>query len=133
MRFLPILLVAAASFATAAIAQESPTSAADVSVDLSSFAFTPKVLTLDHGRAYALHLHNSAKGGHDFVAKEFFAAATIAPEDKDKVDAKGSVDMPGGRETVIHLTTPANPGTYRLHCSHFMHESFGMVGEIDVK
>lgn len=131
MRLSMSLAAAMLTFAAAAVAQGSET--ADVSVELSSFAFTPKVLTLDHGRAYALHLSNSAKGGHDFVAKEFFAAATIAPEDKAKVDAKGGVDMPGRQTTVIHLTAPANPGTYRVHCSHFMHESFGMVGEIDVK
>ena len=102
-----------------------------VTVVLSSFKFTPVTLTLQHGRAYRLHLSNMSSGGHNFAAKEFFAASTIAPEDRGKI-ANGKVDLAGGGSVDIRLV-PNATGTYRLRCSHFMHSGFGMTGTIVVQ
>lgn len=102
-----------------------------VTVELSSFKFTPKALTLRQGQRYRLHLVNTASGGHDFVAKEFFAASTIAPEDRDKI-RDGRIDL-HGEEAVDVILTPNRAGTYKVHCSHFMHSTFGMTGEIVVQ
>jgi len=102
-----------------------------ITVQLSSFKFTPATLTLMHGRPYVIHFTNTSSGGHDFVAKDFFAAATIAPEDRGKV-AKGGVSLSGGESTDIHLV-PNTPGTYKSHCSHFMHSGFGMKGQVVVE
>jgi len=121
-----ILLVGLAG--GAAIAQ--PSSQA-VTVELSSFKFTPATLTLTHGHPYVMHFVNRASGGHDFVAKDFFANATIASEDRAKVK-NGEVELAGGESADIHLV-PNSPGSYKSHCSHFMHSSFGMTGKVIVE
>src|SRR5688572_11331581 len=60
----------------------APQAPAAVNVQLSNFKFTPRTIVLDHGRPYALRLYNASGGGHDFTAREFFAAASIAPGDR---------------------------------------------------
>ena len=120
------LLLGFAAFSLAAPVQAPET----IAVTLSNFRYTPQTITLQHGRPYVLRFVNGAKGGHDFVAKEFFAAAAIAPEDRAKV-VKGGVEVSRGATVELRLTAPA-PGRYRAHCSHFMHSTFGMKGEIVV-
>ena len=112
----------------AAAAQTAPQA---LTVEMSNFKFNPSTLTLVHGRSYVLHFVNSASGGHDFVAKEFFASAAIAPEDRNKLK-NGEVELSGGESADIHLVANT-PGTYKSHCSHFMHSSFGMTGQIIVQ
>lgn len=102
-----------------------------VEVDLANFKFVPATITLHHGQRYVLHLVNQASGGHDFVAREFFAAATIDPADRAKI-AKGEVELDGGDSADIRVAAPTAPGSYPVHCSHFMHAAFGMKGTIVV-
>jgi uncharacterized cupredoxin-like copper-binding protein len=102
-----------------------------VSVELSSFKFTPSVLRLQHGHAYRLHLSNASSGGHDFSAPGFFAASAIAPEDRGKVTG-GKVKLSGHQAVDITLT-PQKAGSYAVTCTHFMHSGFGMKGQITVQ
>ena len=102
-----------------------------VSIELSNFKFTPAALTLQHGTAYRIHFANTSSGGHDFVAKEFFAGSTIDPEDQGKLK-NGGIDLAGGEAVDIRLVVN-QPGTYKTRCSHFMHSSFGMTGAITVQ
>jgi plastocyanin len=102
-----------------------------ITVELSSFKFTPATLTLQHGTPYRIRFTNSSSGGHDFVAKELFDASTIAPEDRAKL-RKGGVAVDGGESVEIRLV-PNQAGSYKSHCSHFMHSSFGMTGEVIVR
>lgn len=111
-----------------ALAQDAP---ATETVELSSFEFAPSMVQLDHGRPYVLHLVNISDGGHNFVAKEFFAAARVDPADQGKI-RNGRVEVGGGQQVDIRLTAPG-PGRYKLHCSHFMHAPFGMTGQIVVR
>ncbi|MBW8743376.1 MAG: cupredoxin domain-containing protein [Sphingomonas sp.] len=115
-------------FASGAATAQTPQA---LTVEMSNFKFNPSMLRLTHGRPYVLHLVNNASGGHDFVAKEFFASSTIAPEDRAKVK-NGEVELSGGESADIHLVANA-PGTYKSHCSHFMHSSFGMTGTVVVE
>jgi uncharacterized cupredoxin-like copper-binding protein len=129
MRF-AVSVAIALVMATSVLAQES--SQADrVAIELSSFKFTPSTITLEHGRPYVLHLSNKARGSHNFVAKTFFAAADVAPADRARL-SKGGIEVDGGDQAEIHFTAPS-PGRYEVHCSHFMHTSFGMKGEIIVR
>lgn len=112
---------------TIATAQQG---ARTLEIDLSSFKFTPAEPVLEHGQRYVLHLVNTSDGGHDFVAKEFFAAARIDPADRAKIE-NGEVDLKGGTSVDIHLLAPA-AGRYPVHCSHFMHSTFGMKGALIV-
>lgn len=124
------------SFLLAALFLASPAAATDwgtaqeVEVRLTSFAFTPSRIELVAGRPYVLRLINAANGGHNFHAKNFFAAAQIAPGDQEHV-RKGTVELAGQQTVELRLIAPA-AGKYDLDCSHFLHDSFGMHGEIDV-
>ena len=102
-----------------------------IAITLTSFAFTPAVVTLEHGRRYVLHLDNQSGGGHNVAAPEFFAAAGVAPADRAKI-SRGRVEV-GGHESVdIHLTAPA-AASYALRFTHFLHTGFGMSGSIVVR
>ena len=102
-----------------------------IEVALANFKFAPATITLHHGQRYVLHLANQASGGHDFAAPDFFAAATVSPEDRGKI-AKGRVALGGGDSVDLRLTAPASRGRYLLRCTHFMHAAFGMKGAIVV-
>lgn len=98
-----------------------------VEVQLSSFAFAPRTLHLRAGEPVVLHLVNAGRGGHNFAAPEFFAAARgVAGPVSDgvvEVGSRGAAD--------VRLVPAA--GHYRLRCTHTLHSSFGMRGEIVVE
>ena len=109
----------------------APQARAAVNVQLSNFKFTPRTIILDHGRPYVLRLYNASGGGHDFTAREFFAAASIAPSDRRWV-REGEVEVPPGQLRAIRLTAPA-PGRYKVKCTHRFHKLLGMGGTILVR
>ena len=114
---LPIVLAATA-------AAQQPRS---VEVRLSNFDFTPDRIVLRAGEPVLLHLVNSSGGGHDFSAPRFFAAASnVSGPVHD-----GEVDVPSHGSVDVRLT-PAR-GTYRLRCTHILHSTFGMTGQIVVQ
>lgn len=113
-----------------ALAQPAASGAQTVEIVLSNFKFTPSTISLQYGQRYRLHFVNRADGGHDFVARAFFADARIAAEDAGKVRG-GAVALKGGASTDVTLT-PHTAGTYKVHCTHFMHSAFGMTGKIIV-
>ncbi len=121
------VVLAAAAPLGSAVAQPA---AETVSVELSNFKFTPGQLRLQHGHTYRLHLVNASSGGHDFAAPEFFAASTVDPADQGKV--KGGRVKLSGRQSVDITVTPGRAGTYPLSCTHFLHSSMGMTGQIVV-
>lgn len=130
MRYLLLVLTLLALTSSARAAQADWGTAQEIDVHLTNFHFTPDKIPMQHGQAYRLHLVNDASGGHDFDAGAFFAASQVAPADQAKI-SKGSVGLKGGETVDIRLVAPA-AGTYKLHCSHFMHSAFGMTGEIVV-
>jgi plastocyanin len=101
-----------------------------IEIALRNFRFTPASIRLEHGREYRLHFVNQSGGGHDFSAKSFFDAAQVAPDDRAKL-SDGRVALGGHEEATIRLTAPA-AGHYKVSCTHFMHSTFGMTGEIVV-
>lgn len=103
-----------------------------VNVQLSSFKFTPKTIILDRGKSYVLRLHNVSKDGHDFTAPSFFAAAKIAPADRQMV-TEGEVEVHPGMTHAVRLTAPAVPGRYKVKCTHTFHKLLGMSGTIIVR
>src|SRR5512140_130639 len=102
-----------------------------VQIGMDNYDFTPKTLQFHANKPYRLRLTNSASHGHSFDAPEFFAAVGIAPEDQSKV-VKGEVEVEGG-QTVDVKFVPATTGSYKFHCSHFLHAAFGMTGEAVVQ
>jgi plastocyanin len=110
-----------------AFAADPPANRQDVQVTLSNFNFAPNMLRLQRNMSYAIHLVNSASGGHSFSAPGFFSAMTVAPEDRAKI-VNGKVEIPAG-QTVDITVTPMTAGSYPIVCSHFLHSTFGMKGE----
>ena len=123
-----LALACAILFAAPALAQTAPQ---EIDVSLTNFAFTPDALTLKAGTAYRLHLVNDSTSSHNFSAKDFFSAASVAPSDAGKVK-DGAVEVPK-QATVDVIVTPSRAGTYDLNCTHFMHTMFGMKGQIVVQ
>ena len=125
-------ILSAFLFALSGAAYAQPSSAEPqlIEIGLSNFKFRPSTINLQHGQGYRLHFVNRADGGHDFVAKTFFSQARIDPGDAAKVKG-GRIELKGGQSTYVTLT-PQTPGTYKVHCSHFMHSTFGMTGQIVV-
>jgi uncharacterized cupredoxin-like copper-binding protein len=113
--------------APTAIAADAPANRQDIRVTLSNFSFAPNMLRLQRNMSYAIHLVNSASGGHSFFAPGFFAAMTVAPEDRAKI-VNGKIEIPAG-QTVDISVTPMMAGSYPIVCSHFLHSTFGMKGE----
>ncbi len=102
-----------------------------IEIALQNYRFDPAKITMRHGEPYVLAFVNKTGGGHNFVAKQFFAAANVLDADRPRV-AKGDVSLEGGEAAEIHIIAPA-AGTYEAHCSHFMHASFGMKGSVVVE
>ncbi|URW75208.1 cupredoxin domain-containing protein [Sphingomonas donggukensis] len=119
-----ILAISALMLAAPAAAQGDAVERVDIT--LSSFKFEPKSIHLQHGRPYLLHFTNSASGGHNFVAKAFFAAA------KASGVADGRVELERHASADVRIVAPA-AGRYPVKCSHFLHSTFGMTGEIVVE
>jgi plastocyanin len=138
MRLLAPALVAAL-FAASAAAQPAPAPVAPVDwstakvveVDMTNFAFTPSSLSLQQGVPYRLRLVNKTSGGHDFTAKDFFEAATVDPASQALVK-NGKVSLKG-EESVDIDVVPARVGHFDVVCSHLMHATMGMRGEIVVQ
>ena len=122
MRMLAFLALLALPAVTAA-----QPSARTVEISLSNFDFTPSTIRLRAGQPVVLHLVNTAHGGHNFAAPEFFAAASGVSGPV----TNGKVEVHGNQSVDVHVT-PAR-GHYHLRCTHTMHTAFGMSGEIEVE
>ncbi|KRA83046.1 plastocyanin/azurin family copper-binding protein [Altererythrobacter sp. Root672] len=99
-------------------------------VELSNFDFNPKEIHLQAGHAYALVVANQASGGHNFAAREFFAAAKVEPADAALI-TDGEIEVPAMSTLTVHLVPAA--GSYKLVCTHAGHAFLGMKGKIVVE
>ena len=127
MKRLPAFAIALAAAAPAASQPQQP---ATVSVTLSNFSFNPAELQMRAGVPTVLHLVNTASGGHNFTAPEFFAAAKIAPASQALV-REGKVEVP--KHSALDVTLTPAAGQYSLKCTHTLHSTFGMKGTITVR
>jgi plastocyanin len=126
---LSALFLSGALFSPAS-AQTDFSHAARVDVALSSFDFRPSTIRLRAGQPVTLHLSNTSGGGHNFAAAQFFAAAHLAPGMAARV-RRGAVEVRGHQSVDVTLVPAA--GRYRLRCTHTLHSTFGMNGEIVVE
>lgn len=124
------LMLLTAAMAIAAPVAAAP-QAAKTEVVLANFSFTPEELHLHAGQSTTIHFVNNGSGGHDFTAAEFFSAATMDAANRAKIGGeKGRVSL--GKDQSLDVTLIPKAGTYKAHCSHFMHSSLGMTGKIVV-
>jgi uncharacterized cupredoxin-like copper-binding protein len=120
----PLLVLSILAFAPQAAAQDR---ARIVEVRLSSFDFAPSDIHLRAGEPVILHLVNSSGGGHNFSAPQFFAAAG----DVSGPVRRGTVEVPSHAGVDVRLVP--RRGRYRLRCTHTLHSTFGMNGDIIVE
>lgn len=106
------------------------TNAQRVEVQLDSFSFEPRTLSLVANRPVVLVLTNVSNGQHNFAAPGFFAAAQIADYDASVI-TDGEVEVAPGDSVELRLV-PAMGG-YDVDCTHFGHSIAGMTGSIVVR
>lgn len=99
---------------------------AALTIDVDSFSFGPKPIHLVAGQPVTLSFVNHSGSGHDFTAKEFFAASSVSSGDV----RGGKVDL--APHATVTITLVPRAGTYPAHCSHFLHASMGMTDQIIV-
>ena len=100
--------------------------AANATITLSSYRFSPGPIYLAGGVPVRLTFVNSAGKNHDFTAKEFFRSSRILA---GRVSG-GEVSLDAGQTKTIDLI-PAR-GTYKVHCGKFGHSMLGMSTTIIV-
>ena len=101
-----------------------------VEIVLANFSFTPFDIQLVAGKPATLHFVNQGSGGHNFTAKELFAAATMDAAIRAKLGKKGVMELANGASMDVTLTPKA--GSYKVKCGHFLHAGLGMTGTIKV-
>lgn len=124
MTFSRLAALASLSLVLASQAAAQP---AQLVIQVSSFSFAPNPIQLAAGKPVTITFDNRSGSGHDFTAKEFFAASTITAG----AAPGGKVALAGHESKSITLVPRA--GTYDAHCSHFLHASMGMTDQIIVK
>jgi plastocyanin len=121
---LRFVVIAGLSLALASPIEAEP--AATYTVAVANFSFSPHPIRLVAGRPVTLVFANRSGSGHDFTAKRFFASSRIISG-----SAPGGEIELGGHETRTITLVPA-AGTYKAHCSHFLHSTMGMTDSIIV-
>lgn len=76
-------------------------------VKLVDYKFEPGAIHLTAGKAVILRLSNSAQQPHEFAAPEFFASATIRPEDAKSINKEGEAEVAPGQHVDIALVPKA--------------------------
>lgn len=122
---LPRLVPAMFLFAPLNISAAAQTPAEQM-IQLSSYAYAPSPIRLVAGKPVTLTFVNVSGKGHDFSAKEFFASSRITTGSV----LNGKIDLGAHESKSITLIPVA--GTFKVHCSHFMHDSMGMHTEVVV-
>ena len=127
LRLLATALPLAFVVSAPAVSQTQP---ATVTVTMSNFKFEPAALQLRAGVPTVLHLVNTAGGGHNFTAPQFFATGRVAPASQPLIH-DGTVEVP--KHSAVDVEVVPAAGQYPLKCSHTLHSSFGMKGTIIVR
>lgn len=91
-----------------------------VPVHLYSFGYAPSPIVLNAGRPVTLIFSNRSRIGHTFKAARFFASATVLSGEVHG----GEIHLRPGQSQSVTLNPVA--GTFKVHCSHFMHDQLGM-------
>ena len=105
-------------------------------VQLSEFKFEPSRLVFQEGMPSRIILQNVGNKVHTFVAEDFFksiaARKLVGP---DRIIANPylrAIEVRPGVEREL-LFIPVRKGTYDLACTVFLHDTFGMEGEITIQ
>jgi uncharacterized cupredoxin-like copper-binding protein len=103
----------------------------EIEIVMSNFKFEPAAIHLRQNAAYALILRNASRSGHSFEAAQFFAAADMPAADRALVKS-GRIEVAAGEQVRV-MVVPTRTGAYEFHCTHPLHSTFGMTGQITVE
>lgn len=107
-----------------------------VTLTLSEFQFDPANLAFTAGQPYRLVLRNIGDGRHTFVSDGFFKSIAVrqlgSPDITISNPVLKVVEIPPQAEKTLEFV-PVTPGAYHLECSVFLHETFGMAGQIAIR
>lgn len=107
-----------------------------VEVVLTEYAFTPDRLVFESGQPYHLVLRNQGSSTHTFTAPGFFqgiaAQKLVAASGEQDLPYIENVEVPSHGTKELYFV-PVRSGTYSLECSVFLHDAFGMTGEITIR
>ena len=121
---------------TAKVASVDWSRAETIAVTLSEFKFGPARLSFRRDVPYRLRLRNTGAKDHTFVSASFFKAIAagklVSAEGKKTVPYLASIAVPPGAEKELFFV-PVRAGTFGLTCTLFLHETFGMEGEITIR
>ena len=93
------------------------TTATEVKVGLSDFAFAPKSIEVPADKKFTLVLTNTGSVEHDFNVDALKIKVVVPPNGKPKTQEVG----------------PLKAGTYDLYCAVAGHKEAGMTGKLVVK
>ncbi len=121
--------------AAARVAAANWSKARDITIVMSEYKFSPADPIFQADRPYRLILRNNGERSHTFVSEGFFKAIAA----QKLVSSAGSVATPAietievapGEEKQLYFI-PVTRGTYPVECSVFLHNTFGMEGEITI-
>lgn len=120
------ILAGALGLAALAVPASSQPPTPAVTINLSSYRYSPNPIYLAGGVPVRLIFVNRSGKTHDFSAGSFFRSARIL----SGAVANGEVMLRGGQSAVVTLV-PAR-GTYPVHCTRPFHKMFGMKSTIIV-
>jgi uncharacterized cupredoxin-like copper-binding protein len=122
--------------APARVAAANWSTAETVEVVLTEYAFAPAALTFEAGKPYRLLLRNAGSSTHTFTAPGFFQAIAVqklvSADGEQALPYVENIEVPaGGSKELTFLAVRA--GSYPLACSVFLHDAFGMTGDITIR
>jgi len=107
-----------------------------VTVSLASFHFAPDRLEFLRDAPYRLHLVNQSSARHTFTSEAFFKAIAVKQIEPGALGgtapSSGTIALASGEEKDLYFVAVA-PGKYDFNCSEFLHDTFGMTGEITIR
>lgn len=107
-----------------------------IEVVLTEYDFAPAALTFEAGRPYRLLLRSTGSSTHTFTAPGFFQAIAaqklVSASGEQEVPYIENIEIPAGASKELYFL-PVRTGSYPLECSVFLHDAFGMTGDITIR
>jgi len=103
-----------------------------VTLVLDEYAFRPEELVLEKERRYRLHLTNAGSKTHSFASAAFFRAIAMRSVAGGEAYHTTAIELRPGEQRELAFV-PLKPGIYPFECNVFLHDIFGMTGQITIR
>jgi uncharacterized cupredoxin-like copper-binding protein len=122
--------------APARVAAVDWSTAQTVEVALTEYDFAPAALAFEASKPYRLLLRNQGSSTHTFTSMGFFQAIAaqklVSGVGEEALPYIEKIEVPSGSSKELYFVA-ARAGSYPLECSVFLHDVFGMSGEITIR